>query len=109
MPNNARALLEAERAALMAGDFEKLGKISVQLEELEKSINTPGKRQQDLAAIAQKAQQNAVLLRAAIKGIGVARVRLKAISDVRDNLSLYTQGGEKQNIQIGRTTLEKKA
>lgn len=109
MANNAKALFEAERAALMAGDFAALQEISAKLEAYEQSIASGGISKEELRDVVAEAQRNTSLLQAAVKGVQSAQTRLKAITDVRDNLSLYTRGGKKQSIALSHKGLEKKA
>lgn len=101
--------LETSQQALMTGDIEALAALTPDIGQGEATLRVEQQDQRRLLKIIEAAQKNAALLQAAAKGVKSARAKIAAISDVRDNLSLYTSEGAKKQIPFSQKKLEKKA
>jgi hypothetical protein len=87
------SLLDLVAAALIAGDFEELNRLTPQLEA--QSLNTSDRDRAE--ALQAKAQRNARLLDAATRGVKAARLR---ITEVARGATLTTYDARGQKAQI---------
>jgi flagellar biosynthesis/type III secretory pathway chaperone len=105
------ALLEDERAALLAGDLEKVASL---LERKEAIIDAlallDAADAEALQSLNKKLHRNQALLDQALEGIRSVAKRLSALRQVRRSLDTYDEKGEKKVIDMDQTgTLEKRA
>lgn len=104
------ALLDQEKAAILAGELEKLGEIAAEkLDLIENSTvmlsDSPG-----LAGLRRKAARNDVLLQHVAEGIRDVARRMGAMADVRSGLKTYDHTGkEMQNILATARSVEKRS
>lgn len=103
------ALLDAERAALIAADFGALAGMEDRLKQFDTLVTNGQLDPNTLQGVVRKAKANSRLLEAAMKGVQSAQKRLKDMTDVRDGLSLYTQNGQRLHVKTNAKSLEKKA
>jgi hypothetical protein len=104
-------LLEAERAALLSGDFDKisrlLGNKEALIEELSRIEAFEADHLRDLQG---KMKRNQDLLDSALEGIRAVAGRLAALRRVRTTLETYDSRGSKRAIDIGKDgAVEKRA
>ncbi|WP_394155466.1 hypothetical protein [Loktanella salsilacus] len=102
-------LLEKERKSITSGDFHSLAEFAEKKSSLSQSLSTTALPAPVLAQIHSDLKRNSKLLLAICDGIESAQSRLKAISEVRTGLSLYTANGERQIVARCADTLERKA
>ena len=102
-------LLDAERAALLEGDLEKV--TDLPKEALIGEMN--GASQTDLAAMQvldRKVKRNQLLLNGALDGIRTVADRMQALRRVRNSLETYGADGKKHAISVqSRSSVEKRA
>lgn len=104
-------LLEAEKAALLAGDLERLTGMAERKEALIEALNSA--EQADLELLKEldlKVQRNQGLLNSALDGIRTVARRMAAFRRVRGSLETYDAKGEKSIIEVDpETSFEKRA
>jgi hypothetical protein len=98
-------LLDHARDALMAGDFPELLRLAPELEgEAARMTRTDGVT---VARLLQKAERNAILLKAAGRGVKAALGRLEEIS-AGPSLTTYDASGRKAAIStLGSGTVHR--
>lgn len=106
--NALSSVLVRERAAILDGDFTSLEALGDEKMALVDRIgrNVDGAR---LRAVFVEIDRNQGLLRAAINGVGEVRVRLAAMRDVEQSLSVYSPWGIQKIEDQTRGELSKKA
>ncbi|WP_300011701.1 flagellar export chaperone FlgN [uncultured Roseobacter sp.] len=94
-------VLEAERAALLIGDLDEIGRLLErkeslidQLAALEEADRAP------LEALNAKVMRNQALLDNALEGIRTVARRLAALRRVRSSLETYDEKGERRTIDV---------
>jgi flagellar biosynthesis/type III secretory pathway chaperone len=87
------ALLDSAAAALIAGDFEALSRLTPQIESL--SLGTPDRKTAEI--LQAKALRNARLLDAASRGLKSAKQRLSEVTR-GPTLTTYDARGQKAQI-----------
>ncbi|PUB11789.1 hypothetical protein [Yoonia sediminilitoris] len=102
-------LLEQERLALRAGQFEVLDGLADQKNRFFESPLMRELTDTDLAQIRKKLLENQMFLSAAVRGVAAARERLAELQNVRENLSFYDQAGQMANVKTPRRAVERKA
>ena len=104
-------LLEAEKAALLAGDLERLTGMAERKEALIEALNSA--EQADLELLKEldlKVKRNPGLLNSALDGIRTVARRMAAFRRVRGSLETYDAKGEKSIIEVDpETSFEKRA
>jgi flagellar biosynthesis/type III secretory pathway chaperone len=104
-------LLEAERAALLSGDLEKLTRMFEGKEALINALNDA--EHADLEALQTldgKLKRNQQLLDGALEGIRSVARRMAALRRIRGSLDTYGSDGKKQSITIDADpSVEKRA
>ncbi|MFD1510118.1 flagellar biosynthesis protein FlgN [Lacimonas salitolerans] len=101
-------LLDRERAALLAGDIEGLGRLADEKERLLTQVS--GHEHTRLDGLQAKAARNQELLNSALEGIRAVASRLQALRDVRNTLNTYDQSGRRQSIEgLTRPQVERRA
>lgn len=88
-----RQVLLRQRECLKAGQLAELGRLAKQLEAAATGLNGPLAGPGGLAALRDLAQANSTLIRAAMKGVEAARLRLSSIRKANDGLAVYTAEG----------------
>tara|TARA_R110002072_G_scaffold46991_5_gene130032 strand:- start:1460 stop:1819 length:360 start_codon:yes stop_codon:yes gene_type:complete len=104
-------LLEAERAALLKGDLEKLADMLPRKEELIDALNAVIHTDfQALQTLDSKVRRNQLLLDGALEGIRNVAQRLAALRRLRGSLETYGSDGKKSNIDVDMDhSVEKRA
>lgn len=104
-------LLEAERAALLIGDLEKLTELLPQKEALIDALNSAVHRNLPiLQSIDGKVKRNQLLLNGALEGIRSVSERLAALRQLRGSLETYGADGKKRNFEVNPDhSVEKRA
>lgn len=105
------ALLDSERAALLGGDLDEIGRLLPQKEALlaELAAKTPG-RPADIPQLREKAMRNQGLLDGALEGIRAVAGRMAAVRRIRRNLETYDRNGKKSEVPgLARHGTEKRA
>ena len=104
-------LLEAEKAALLAGDLERLTGMAERKEALIEALNSA--EQADFELLKEldlKVKRNQGLLNSALDGIRTVARRMAAFRRVRGSLETYDAKGEKSIIEVDpETSFEKRA
>lgn len=104
-------LLEAERAALLVGDLEKVSRLYERKAGLIDRLATLEHREADaLKALNGKVVRNQELLDQAAAGIRKVARRLGAMRQVRTSLDTYDERGTRKSVDLGvDTSFEKRA
>jgi len=102
-------VLDLERQALIAADFDPLGGFLQQKEKLLGQLAATRPSPDLLRPIRRKMDANQALLAAAIKGVAAAGERLEALHSVQKGLSVYDDSGRVELAQRHKHSLEKKA
>ena len=102
-------LLADERAAIKDAQFAKLEGLLSQKERLFAALPSSTPTPSELKEIKQRLDTNQSLLNAAITGVADAQVRIAALRNVREGLSVYDQSGQIAQVQTRRKGFEKKA
>ncbi len=105
------ALLEEERAALIAGRLDGLNRLLAEKEMLIDRINAMGTLARvQIEALERKVIRNRDLLESAREGIGAVAARMAELRRVRQGLETYDRAGQKRRHPVrGRAQLEKRA
>ena len=88
--------LTALHRALLAGDFRALTGLTHQIERHLDGGATKGLDAAALAGLRRLADENAILLRAAQRGLRAAQRRIAEIRGVATGLTTYTAGGQRR-------------
>jgi hypothetical protein len=93
------SLLEAERAALIAGDMDSIPEMLERKTRLIDDLNglAPGDRDA-LDTLKSKVMRNQALLDGALQGISAVAGRLAALRRLRDSFDTYDESGRRQTI-----------
>jgi flagellar biosynthesis/type III secretory pathway chaperone len=104
-------LLEQERAALLEGDLEKIGRLLDAKEQLIDALNTLSQDERpEMDAVEAKVLRNQALLDGALQGIRHVATRMAALRRVRRSLETYDAKGTKTTIEGGADfSVEKRA
>lgn len=95
----AEALLEREKASLLAGDLAALAGLAAEKEALLARLRESGANQlAGVAALRERATRNQRLLDAAMLGIRRVSARLSAYRQVRRSMETYDPQGRKETI-----------
>ena len=104
-------ILEAERAALLSGKLDEVGRLVPRKETLIDQLT--GEAQGDLPqlrALSQKVKRNQALLDSALEGIRTVARRLASLRRVRSALDPFDARGTKKTIDIApEASVEKRA
>lgn len=104
-------LLDAEKAALLTGDIDKIGRLTERKEELIARVDTlPNLPPTVLTPLQTKLRRNHDLIEHALEGIRAAAGRLKEMRQVRESLQTYDRKGTLRDVatSVGRS-VEKRA
>ena len=104
-------LLETERAALLSGDLEIIGRQLHRKENLVDELSVlDAADTRALAAVAGKLRRNQDLLDYALDGIRSVATRLAALRRVKEALDTYDATGTRKSVKISKeSSLEKRA
>ncbi len=104
-------LLEKERAALLNGDLEKVGRLVERKEDLLETLSQIEVTEtESLQNLSEKMKRNQELLDSALEGIRAIATRLAALRRVRQQLETYDAAGKKNTIDMPQeNALEKRA
>ena len=102
-------VLDQEKQALIAADFDPLADLLQQKEQLLTYLTQSDTEKALLRPIRKKMDENQSLLAAAIKGVAAAGERLQALNNVQKSLSVYDPSGRVELVRKHRNNLEKKA
>ena len=104
------ALLNAEREALMVGDFERISSLLEQKEALVDELRSTGTTAEALTPLRTRLRRNQELFDQALAGIRNVAARLGDLNRVRKSVETYDSKGKKQMISGTATrTLERRA
>lgn len=108
---NVAALLaafDAERTAILSGDFQSLAQLQERKMELGVALERNALSADDLQALSDKIARNAALLTSANAGVAQAR---ETISTLRRGLrtSVYDKNGTVSHMEAQATKIERKA
>jgi hypothetical protein len=98
--------MEAQRDALLSGDFARLDGMETRLAQAVDRLETAGLSQHDLAMIATLAARNARLLDAA--RAGAARARSRVLAGSHPALTTYDAHGRQQGVSTAGQTLARR-
>ncbi|MEM7519452.1 MAG: flagellar biosynthesis protein FlgN [Pseudomonadota bacterium] len=104
-------LLDNERAALIAGDFETLADLLTSKEALMETLGkVPLDNLPELQALDEKARQNQLLFDSALEGIRTVAARLAKLREVKAAFETYGADGKKHDIKPEpETSVERRA
>jgi hypothetical protein len=104
-------LLEDERAALLKGDLEGVGRLFARKEALiEELSQLEAYEAESLGQLQGKMKRNRDLLDSALEGIRAVASRLAALRRVKSTLDTYDSNGAKRSIEVGKdSAVEKRA
>ncbi|QBF29714.1 flagellar biosynthesis protein FlgN [Thalassococcus sp. S3] len=92
-------LLEEERAALLAGELDRVARLAEQKEGLVETLNRLNDAPADrMGPVHGKLTRNQALLNSALEGIRAVAGRMAHIRKARRSLETYDQYGNKQSI-----------
>jgi len=97
--NDLDDLLDAERAALLAGDLDRIPLLLDRKEDLIDRLNQIDEQGASLTVLHSKVLRNQALLDGALQGIRQASARLAEVRRVRRSLETYDEGGHKRTIE----------
>lgn len=95
-------LLEAERAALLQGDLDRMPVLLEEKSTLVESLNAldPGDKPA-MGRLQDKATRNQVLLDGALQGIRQVAGRIAALRQLRHSFDTYDESGRRRTIEGG--------
>ncbi|MFT6024920.1 MAG: flagellar biosynthesis/type III secretory pathway chaperone [Ascidiaceihabitans sp.] len=94
-------LLEAERAALLTGDIDQIGRLMEQKESLMETLNEQEAIDRtELEKLNLKVERNQELLNSALDGIRAVARRLATMRRIRKTLDTYDAQGRKSSIVL---------
>ncbi len=102
-------LLDDERTALLSGDLMALGDIAARKESLAASLSHYSFDREALSALRRKAEKNADLIEAAMKGLRSVTRRIAEIRRANGPLTTYGQDGSQQTLGSGGGSFERRA
>lgn len=104
-------LLEAERAALLSGKIDEVGRLLTRKEALIDELSTlEGRALPELQTLSNKVKRNQDLLDHALEGIRTVARRLASLRRVRSALDTYDARGARHTIDITpEASVEKRA
>jgi flagellar biosynthesis/type III secretory pathway chaperone len=104
-------LLDAERAALLTGDIDQIGRLLEQKESLIDSLNEQEAVDRfTLENLNSKVERNQELLNSALDGIRTVARRLATMRRIRRTLDTYDAQGRKSSIVLDQEqTVERRA
>ena len=104
-------LLEAERSALLSGDFERIQRLNDRKAQLIDSLRDLDLKDRDeMSRLNQKITRNHALLGSALDGIRAVGQRLADVRRVRESLDTYDADGQKRSVPTpSEKALEKRA
>lgn len=104
-------LLDQERAALLAGDLDKIARTLDLKEDLITRLNAQDAADPTLlAALNAKVVRNQSLLNSALEGVRAVTRRLATMHRIRSSLDIYDADGKKNEIALTPTrSVEKRA
>ncbi|WP_417250323.1 hypothetical protein [Celeribacter sp.] len=92
------AILEQERAAILAMDFSEMSRIAPRKERALKNLSTAKLTRKDLDAIQKASARNQNLLSAASKGINAVRQRLDSARTAKSSFQTYDRKGRSTSL-----------
>lgn len=104
-------LLDKERAALLGGDIDEVGRVLETKEGLLRELTECAEADTaGLSDLKDKLSRNQELIESAMKGIQAVAHRFSTIRRVRKSLETYDRSGQRQMIEISSSgRLEKRA
>jgi flagellar biosynthesis/type III secretory pathway chaperone len=104
-------LLDAERAALLIGDIDQIGRLMEQKESLIDTLNEQeAVDRSTLEKLNSKVERNQELLNSALDGIRTVARRLATMRRIRRSLDTYDAQGRKNSILLDQEqTVERRA
>jgi len=102
-------LLRQEKAALLAGDIDKLADLSAEIERCLHGTAAQGPSETTLRSLRASAAENERLLDAARRGLEAAMNRLKECRTVAQGLTTYGADGALSLIEDTAPTVERRA
>lgn len=103
-------LLQAERVALLEGDFEKIAELLDQKETLARDLSDEPITAEDLAPLRDGMRRNQELFDQALAGIRNVAARLGDLQRIRRSMDTYDGYGRRTTIDAPKNnTLERRA
>ncbi|NCO86073.1 MAG: flagellar protein FlgN [Rhodobacterales bacterium] len=102
-------LLETERAAILAGQFDSLAPLAPRKEALFAALAQAPADPATLDRLGRSLTHNQSLLEAAILGVRDAAARLDHVNTLRQGFATYDSAGQKSTVATARPAFERKA
>lgn len=111
MVDELHDLLDRERAALLAGDLEEIGRLFELKEALANRFVAAGEADPGIyGEVQQKVERNQALLTSAMEGIRVVSDRIGELRRVKQGFETYDRDGTRKKVGVARQgKLEKRA
>ncbi len=103
------ALLERERACILAGEIDKLTRLLPEKERLLNGLKTLNGNAPAVEHLRRQADRNQHLLAASARGIRSAQMRLNALMTAQSELRTYTREGRARDLSKRESRFERKA
>ncbi|SMY08243.1 hypothetical protein [Flavimaricola marinus] len=107
-PTALLKLLDDERAALLRGDYADLDELAPSKQKLLARLGEQALSERNMQRVAHAVRRNQALLAAAIDGMRAARGRMDGLRQQRSSFSTYDKSGQRQQVDAGRTVIERK-
>lgn len=91
-------LLDRERAAILDGALEDMGRIASEKERVMERRELTAPDQRSLDRVRRKAARNHQLLAAAIRGVRAVTVRLDVLRNGPSDMNTYDQAGQRTTL-----------
>ena len=103
------ALLDEERSALIAGDYDALQQLGPEKWDLLNRLPASDLGDDDLRPVARRIERNQKLIKAAILGARSARSRIDVLHELSLAFESYDRSGQRARIGTNTHVIERKA
>ena len=109
VPTRLLRLLEAERTAILSGNFAELGSFEEEKADLINLLDSARPDAETHALLTNLAQRNLKLADAERRGIRGVAERLRAVGQVQKSFETYTRDGARVSVSSAGPGFEKRA
>ncbi|SDX82650.1 hypothetical protein [Citreimonas salinaria] len=105
-----KAIVEAEREALLSGDFERLTALLPDKEQALAEVEGAGSTPDSLRDLHRRVERNQALYDRALAGVRAVIGRIAELGEVKKSIGTYDSAGKRRTIDIPKHAhLEKRA